>query len=69
MTTSFLGHIKIVEDHRVPGMVTYSLDEVLLTTLVGLLCRAEDFGEIELFGREQLDWRCQLNEGRSQLKV
>jgi len=56
MSTNFLDHIKIVRDHRVPGMVTYPLDEVLLTTLVGLICRAEDFDEIELTGREQLDW-------------
>jgi DDE_Tnp_1-associated len=32
------------------------LDEVLLTVLVGLLCRMEDFDEIAMFGEEQLDW-------------
>jgi hypothetical protein len=32
------------------------LDEVLLTTLVGLPCRADDFDEIELLGQEQLAW-------------
>jgi len=42
MNINFLDHISIVEDHRVPGMVTYPIDEVLLTTLVGLICRAED---------------------------
>lgn len=56
MRMSFLDHISIVEDHRVPGMVTYPLNEVLLTTLVGLICRAEDFDEIELTGIEQLEW-------------
>ncbi len=29
MTMNFLAPIKIVEGHRGPGMVTYSLDEVL----------------------------------------
>lgn len=56
MTVNFLDHIKTIEDHRVMGMVTYPLDEVLLTTLVGLLCRADDFDEIALLGQEQLDW-------------
>ena len=56
MTVNFLDHIKTIEDHRVMGMVTYPLDEVLLTTLVGLLCRADDFDEIELLGQEQLSW-------------
>jgi DDE_Tnp_1-associated len=56
MSTTFLDHIKAVEDHRVPGMTTYPLDEVLLTILVGLLCRMEDFDEIAMFGEEQLDW-------------
>jgi predicted transposase YbfD/YdcC len=56
MSTNFLDHIKLVEDHRVPGMTTYPLDEVLLTVLVGLLCRMEDFDEIAMFGEEQLTW-------------
>jgi DDE family transposase len=49
-------HIKTVEDHRIPGMTAYPLDEVLLTVLTGLLCRMEDFDEIAMFGEEQLDW-------------
>ena len=55
MNLSFLDHISIIDDHRVPGMVMYPLNEVLLTTLVGLICRAEDFDEVELTGLEQLD--------------
>lgn len=56
MTTSFLDHIKDIEDHRIVGMTTYPLDEVLLTVLVGLLCRVEDFDEIEMLCTDQLDW-------------
>jgi len=37
-------------------MVLYRLDEVLLTVLVGLLCRAEDLDEIEDMGNALLDW-------------
>ena len=56
MSGSFLDYIKVVEDGRIAGMTTYPLDEVLLTILVGLLCRMEDFDEIAMFGEEQLDW-------------
>ena len=44
---SFLEHIRDIEDPRIPGVVLYRLDEILLTVLVGLLCRGEDFDEIE----------------------
>lgn len=56
MSRNFLDYIKVVEDHRVPGMTTYPLDEVLLTVLVGLLCRGEDFDEIEIICEEHLSW-------------
>jgi len=56
MSVSFIDHIRDIEDPRVPGMVLYPLDEVLLTVLVGLLCRAEDFDEIEDVCTELLDW-------------
>ncbi len=55
MTTRFLDHIKEIEDHRIVGMTTYPLDEVLFTVLVGLLCRVEDFDEIEMLCGDQLD--------------
>ena len=53
---SFLEHIKDVPDHRVAGMVIYPLDEVLLATLVGVLCGADDWDAIELLSREYLPW-------------
>lgn len=56
MSVSFLYHIRDLEDPRIPGMVLYPLDEVLLTVLVGLLCRAEDFDEIEDLCNELPDW-------------
>lgn len=56
MSASFLDHFGDVEDPRVPGMVLYPLDEILLTVLVGVLCRAEDFDEIEDVGVELVDW-------------
>lgn len=56
MSVNFLDHIEGVEDGRIAGMTTYPLNEVLLTILVGLLCRMEDFDEFAMFGEEQLDW-------------
>lgn len=56
MSANFLDYIGDIEDPRIAGMVVYSLDEILLTVLVGLLCRAEDFDEIEDVGVELLDW-------------
>lgn len=37
-------------------MVTYPLDEVLFSALVGVLCRCDDFLEIEEMCGEMLDW-------------
>lgn len=56
MSASFLDHIGDIEDPRVPGMVLYPLQEIVLTVLVGLLCRAEDFDEIEEVCGELRDW-------------
>lgn len=56
MTIDFLYHMRIIEDHRIPGMTTYPLDEVLFSVLAGLLCRAEDWEEIEFICREELEW-------------
>ncbi|GAB5390035.1 MAG: ISAs1-like element ISSod22 family transposase [Alphaproteobacteria bacterium] len=53
---AFLDHVQAVEEHRVPGMITYPLDEVLLTVLVGLLCRGEDFDEFEFICASEIAW-------------
>jgi len=46
MQIDFLISLKTVSDPRIVGMATYPLDEILLTTLIGVLYRAEDFDEI-----------------------
>jgi len=53
---SFLEAISSIPDYRIVGMVTYPLDEVLLAALVGVLCGADDWEEIEFMSREYLDW-------------
>ena len=47
MAQGFLDHMRIVPDHRIPGMVTYPLDEIFLTTLVGVVCGGDDWEGIE----------------------
>lgn len=56
MVEGFLDQMRIVPDHRIPGMVTYPLDEILLTTLVGVVCGADDWEGIEEVAVGALEW-------------
>ena len=56
MSLGFLDHMRVVPDHRIPGMVTYPLDEVLLATLVGVVCGADDWEGVEEIATGALDW-------------
>ncbi|AZG78809.1 ISAs1 family transposase (plasmid) [Methylocystis rosea] len=56
MTKGFLDHMRVVPDHRVPGLATYPLDEILLPTLVGVVCGADDFEGFGEVATGALDW-------------
>jgi predicted transposase YbfD/YdcC len=56
MSLGFLDHMRVVCDHRIPGMVTYPLDELLLATLVGVVCGADDWEGVEEIATGALDW-------------
>ncbi|MGB6325602.1 MAG: transposase family protein [Methylocella sp.] len=56
MPIGFLEKIEEIPDHRIAGMVSYPLDEILPATLVGVLRGADDFEAIELLSREYLAW-------------
>lgn len=56
MEIKFLSYVQYIDDPRISGMIVYPLDEVLLTVLVGVLCRSEDFDEIEDLCTDQLTW-------------
>jgi hypothetical protein len=43
-----------VPDNRVAGMVIYPLDEILLATLIGIFCWADNWIKIELLARKYL---------------
>ena len=47
MTLGFLDHMRVVPDRRIPEMVTYPLDEILLVTLAGVVCGADDREGVE----------------------
>jgi len=56
MSIGFLTHMQRVPDHRIAGMVTYPLDEILLATLASVVCGADDWESVELLSTEALDW-------------
>ena len=56
MSHLLVSHLQALEEPRVPGMISYPLDEILLVVLVGLLCKMDDIEDIEIFANEQLVW-------------
>lgn len=52
----FLEHFKDMDDPRQAGKLLYPLDEVLLLCLCGVLCGADGWVAISLFGRKKLDF-------------
>jgi predicted transposase YbfD/YdcC len=56
MSLGFLDHMRVVRDHRIAGMVVYPLDELLLATLVGVVCGADDWEGVEEIAEGALDW-------------
>jgi hypothetical protein len=56
MVLGFLNQMRNVPDHRAPGMTTYPLDEVLLSTLVAVVCGADDREGVEGVAEGALDW-------------
>ena len=48
--------MRVVPDHRIPGMVIDPLDELLFATLVGVVCGADDWEGVEEVATGALDW-------------
>jgi predicted transposase YbfD/YdcC len=56
MSLGFLDHMRVVPDHRIRGMVTYPLNEILLATLVAVVCGADDWEGVEEIAKGALEW-------------
>ena len=54
--TSFLESFRFLEDPRIQGLITYPLDELLLTTLSAVLCGCKDWDEISYWGTCHIEW-------------
>jgi hypothetical protein len=67
MSFGFLAHMRVVPDHLIAGMVTYPLDEVLLATLVGVVCGADDWEGVEEVATGALDWFTPMASRRRRL--
>ena len=52
----FLDQMRAIPDHRIPGMVSYPRVEILLATLTGVVCRADDWEGIEEVASGALEW-------------
>jgi predicted transposase YbfD/YdcC len=52
----FLEHFSAMDDHRIPGMVVYPLDELLLCALCAVLGGGDDWEDIAFYGEEHLDF-------------
>jgi predicted transposase YbfD/YdcC len=56
MVRGFLNYMGQVPDHRIPGMVTYPINEILLASLVGVVCGADDWDGIVEVAEASLEW-------------
>jgi predicted transposase YbfD/YdcC len=56
MRLGFLDQMRVVPDHRISGMVTYPLDEILLATLAGVVCGADDWEGVEEIATGAVGW-------------
>jgi len=56
MGLGFLDHCGLFRTIGFLGMVTYPLDGVLLATLVGVVCGADDWEGVEEIAKGALDW-------------
>jgi predicted transposase YbfD/YdcC len=53
---SFIESFSRLEDPRVEGLTTYPMDEILFGVLCGILCGCDDFEEIALFGKDNIEY-------------
>lgn len=56
VSVSFLDHFKEVQDPRIERKKLYPIDEMLLVTVCAVICGAEGWKDLELFGKQELEY-------------
>jgi hypothetical protein len=56
MGLGFLDCARKVPDHRIVGMTSYPLGEILLATLVAVVCGTNDWEGVDTIGEAALGW-------------
>ena len=61
LETNFLDHFEVIEDPRLQRNQLYSVSEILLVTLLAVICGAEGWQDVENYGKLKIDYlRCYL---------
>lgn len=50
---NFLDYFEDIKDPRIERKKLYSIEEMLLITISGLICGAEGWKDLELFGKQK----------------
>ena len=53
---NFLDYFKEIKDPRIERKKLYPINEILLITICGLICGAEGWKDLELFGKQKIDF-------------
>lgn len=53
---NFLDYFKDIKDPRIERKKLYSIDEILLITISGLICGAEGWRDLELFAKQKIEF-------------
>jgi predicted transposase YbfD/YdcC len=56
LETNFLDHFESIEDPRAQRNQLYTLSEILLVTLLAVICGAEGWQDVENYGKAKIDY-------------
>ena len=53
---SIIEAFECIDDHRIERCKKHKLIDIIVISVCALICRAEGWEDIELFGNERIDW-------------
>jgi len=53
---SLIEHFAVLEDPRAEHLIDHRLIEIIMIAICAVICSAETWTDVELFGNERLDW-------------